>query len=274
MNAGELSGVPATMLWTLHNRANEALHRQGVLRDPKCVEIYHSIPFDYADSFGSPEPSHGVRSALFDDAVRRFIAAHHDAVVVNLGEGLETQRYRVGDDDGVLWVSIDVPEAMALRERFIEPDTRHIHVTKSALDLSWFDEIPIGRPVFVTAQGLLMYFSESEVRGLFRAMVQRWPGVEVMFDHIPRWLSEKSTSAKGWQLTPHYRVPPMPWGINYSEVAPTLRSWVGAIEDLSTMTISFPRGLRRTVVSLLTAIPWLKERAPGMTRVRFPRLVH
>lgn len=45
-------------------------------------------------SFGKPEPSHGVRSAVFDEAARAFVLAHPDAVIVDLGEGLETRRFR------------------------------------------------------------------------------------------------------------------------------------------------------------------------------------
>ena len=39
----QLSGVPETMLWTLHNRASEAARPDGCIRDEKCLEIYRSI---------------------------------------------------------------------------------------------------------------------------------------------------------------------------------------------------------------------------------------
>ncbi|MEM1069122.1 MAG: class I SAM-dependent methyltransferase, partial [Planctomycetota bacterium] len=34
-NEVELSGVPETMLWTLHNRATEAMRKDRILDDPK-----------------------------------------------------------------------------------------------------------------------------------------------------------------------------------------------------------------------------------------------
>lgn len=266
--AAKLSGVPETMLWTLHNRASEAARTDGVLRDPRCIEIYRALAYDYERSFGAAEPSHGIRSSVFDDAVRAFVREHPDAVIVNLGEGLETQRFRVEDGDSVLWVSVDVPEAMAIRERFIAPDARHLHVPKSALDTSWFDVVPQARPVFVTAQGLFMYFDESAVRELLTAVSRRWPRVEVMFDYIPRWLSNKSSSEKGWWKTTHYRVPKLPWGVHRSEVVELLGAWLGELTVVSQEHYVFPRGLRRWLFRTLTLVPWIRERAPGMIRVR------
>lgn len=121
--APDLAGIPETMLWTLHNRASEAARPDGVIRDELALQIYRSLHYDYVRSFGPPDGSHGIRSALFDAELRGFLAAHPDGVIVNLGEGLETQRFRV-DSESALWLSVDVPEAMAVRERYIQPDAR------------------------------------------------------------------------------------------------------------------------------------------------------
>ncbi|MEM1023067.1 MAG: class I SAM-dependent methyltransferase [Myxococcota bacterium] len=263
-----LSGIPETMLWTLHNRASEAMHPRGVIRDPKCIEIYEAISYDYEASFGPPEPSHGVRSQVFDTRVQAFIDANPDAVIVNLGEGLETQRFRVRDREDTLWMAIDVPEAIEVRERFIEADGRHLHLAKSALDRSWFDELPSGRPIFVTAQGLFMYFEEQDVAALVRDLAKRWPGVALMFDHIPRWLSRRTTSKTGWQKTKHYTTPPMPWGVDRPELQPLLRSWAGTVSDYESLPFSFPRGFQRLVFGAFMAIPGLRDRAPGIAFCR------
>lgn len=139
----ELTDIPETMLWTLHNRAREAARADGCITDPKCLEIYRAIDYDYQAHFGKADGSHGVRSMLFDRQISRFIKEHPDAVIVNLGEGLETQRYRI-DSPGTLWVSVDLPAGIDIRERFIAPDERHLHVARNALDTTWFDAVPEG----------------------------------------------------------------------------------------------------------------------------------
>ena len=154
-----LNSVPETMLWTLHNRATEAMRDDAIIKDEKCIEIYQTIDYDYIKNFGKAEPSHAVRSLLFDKEIREFLKDNPEGTIVNLGEGLETQRFRF-KNDRCLWISVDLPAAIEIREQFIEPSKRHIHCPLSVLNRKWFDLVPKNKPVFVTAQGLFMYFSE------------------------------------------------------------------------------------------------------------------
>lgn len=111
------------MLWTLHNRANEARRPDTYLRDPDCVRIYDAIDYDHVRSFGNPDDSHPMRSRIFDEAVRPRIAAHPGGSEVELGVGLETQWQRC-DDGKVCWYGVDVPASIDIRERFIAPSER------------------------------------------------------------------------------------------------------------------------------------------------------
>ena len=264
-----LADVPETTLWTLHNRASEAARPDGCLRDPKCLEIYQALDYDYERSFGKAEPSHGIRSQMFDEKLRAFLAEHPHGVIVNLGEGLETQRFRI-DAPEVLWLSVDLPESIALRERFIQVDARHLHIAVSALDTAWFDAVPAGRPVFVTAQGLLMYFREEEVAALMRAMASRFPGGVFMFDHICPRLSQRTLSAQGWMKTPHYRTPPMPWGVRRDALQPDISRWLGQPVTVHNVTFAFPRGPLRWLVPLLEKTPIANHLPGGVCWLRFP----
>lgn len=267
-----LRDVPETMLWPLHNRASEAARPDGCLRDDKCLEIYRALDYDYERSFGPAEPSHGVRSQLFDERIRAFLAQHPNGVIVNLGEGLETQRFRISEAEAphALWLSVDVPEAMAIRERFIQPDAQHLHIAKSALDTSWFDAVPPGRPVFIAAQGLLMYFREEEVAALFKAMAARFGGAIVMFDYLNRILSRRTLSARGWMKTPHYRTPPMPWGVDRNELAPLISRWLGQPVQVHNVTFVFPRGFLRWFIPW-AELTWLGNIMPGMCWLQLPQ---
>ena len=89
-----LKDVPDTMLWTLHTRATEAMRSDRILTDPKAVEIYQEINYDYERSFGKADPVHALRSLVFDQAIAQFLKQAPDGTIVNLGEGLETQRFR------------------------------------------------------------------------------------------------------------------------------------------------------------------------------------
>jgi len=207
-----------------------------------------------------------MRSRIYDDAVRPWMAEHLGATVVELGAGLETQFQRC--DDGIVqWLCVDVPEAVDVRSCLVPPTARCRYVPKSALDFSWLDEVDAARGVFVTAQGLLEYFEESEVRRLFTTILERFPGVDVMFDTIPRWFSNKTL--KGLAKTSHYQTPAMPWGVNRDEIDPLLRSWSPCVATVSVVPYGIvTRGLAEIVLRFVTGLPALRNLPPTVVHVQ------
>jgi O-methyltransferase involved in polyketide biosynthesis len=147
-----LTGVPETALWTLYHRALAA--GQGVLEDPKAIELVDRIDHPFRERFGGGElaPWQGLRVRAFDREIRRVLREEPDATVVALGEGLETQFWRV-DNGRMRWVTVDLPESVALRERLLPAGERQTTIAASALDV---DRWIATRPSLITAQGLLM----------------------------------------------------------------------------------------------------------------------
>jgi O-methyltransferase involved in polyketide biosynthesis len=213
-----LAGVPETLLWTLYHRAVEARRPDTVLADPLAVELVERIDFPFRERFGDGERLaqwQALRARTFDGAVRRFRAARPAGTVVALGEGLETQFWRV-DDGRVRWVSVDLPEVMAVREALLPEDARRRIVGCSALDPAWMEEIDNRAGVLLTAQGLLMYLRPEEVHRLIAMCAARFPGAALVFDAVPRWLVERS---RGGQLrtSSGYRPPVWTWGFDRRE---------------------------------------------------------
>src|SRR5262249_7820937 len=97
----ELTGVPETMLWTLYYRAREARRSDSVLRVPRGVELVDRIDYPFEKRFGVAvewqAQWQALRARRFDTEVRRFMRDHPGGAVVALGEGLETQFWRVDD---------------------------------------------------------------------------------------------------------------------------------------------------------------------------------
>ena len=210
VGVANLHGVPETMLWPLYARATEARRPDARLRDPHAVRIADAIDYDYARSFGKPHYAHVNRALAIDDLLRRWIRDHPAGQVVGLGEGLETQFYRV-DNGQVRWLSVDVAEAIGVRTRFLPDTDRYRNFACSAVDFRWMGEVDATHGLIVTAAGLLMYLRPDEVTGLIAAIAARFPTAEVVFDTVPRWASVKTL--RGLKLTDHYVVPPMPWSL-------------------------------------------------------------
>jgi O-methyltransferase involved in polyketide biosynthesis len=216
-------------------------------------------------SFGKPEPSHALRAVLLDRLLQDWLRTHPGGYVVALGEGLETQFQRV-DDGQVHWLSVDVPETIAVRERFLPDTDRHRNLACSALDLRWLDELPASASVFVTAAGLFMYFQPDDVRRLVATIAERLPRVEIAFDAIPPWFSR--LTLRGLKKTRHYTLPPMPWGINRDEL-PSLRQWHPNIAEVREIPFEGGRGfVFQVLLRVFRRLPWLGNKIFSLVHLK------
>lgn len=261
----QLTGVPETTLWTLHNRATEARRADSGLHDPWAVDALEALTYPYAERFGRPSQTHALRARTFDAALRAFLAEHPDATVVALGEGLQTTYWRLGEPD-VDWISVDLPEVHELRAQLLPAAPRLRPVALSALDRAWMEWAGDG-PTIVTAEGLLMYFTREEALGLLTDCAARFPGGQVLFDTIPPWFSHRTR--KGLDLTPAYRAPAMPFGITVPDALalPRLVPGLDTVEDLG---LAAGRGAWKTpVIRGVSRLPVLGAHRPACFRGRF-----
>ena len=210
----ELAGVPETLLWTLWHRSLEARRADAVLADPKAVELVDAIDYPFAQRFGGGQAAlaqwQALRVLRFDQEVRRFLAAHPDGTVVALGEGLETQFWRV-DNGRLRWVTVDLPETIEIRDRLLSRADRQTVIAGSAFDEGWIDAVDASNGVLITAQGLFMYFEFGLVERLVEAMRRRFPGGTLVFDAVPNWQAKRSRKPRS---DGGYQSPPWQWGID------------------------------------------------------------
>jgi O-methyltransferase involved in polyketide biosynthesis len=184
----DLSGVSETLLPNLGRRAAAARATRPLLDDPLAVAAVERVDYDLSGASRGAS-LHALRVATFDGAVRRFLRRHPAGTVVALGEGLETQFWRV-DNGRVDWLTVDLPSVLELRRLVLPEEPRHHLHAGSALDLEWADTLKPGAPVLVTAQGLLMYFQREQVTQLISAIAERLPGSSMVFDVVPTQLLE------------------------------------------------------------------------------------
>ena len=207
ISATGLAGVAETALITLYNRGSEARRPDRLLRDPLGAQLVTSLHYPFSERFGRPDQSHVLRAVQFDQQVDCFLAEHPHGTVAALGEGLETQLWRV--DNGTLrWVSVDLPEIIALRRQLLPVHPRNQLRACSALDPSWTAAIESADGVLILAQGLLMYLTPAAVDGFFEMVGWRLPGATIVFDTIPAWAATRT----GHRQSAAYRMPPQPWG--------------------------------------------------------------
>lgn len=97
--------VAETLLIPLYYRAKESRRKNPILNDKVAEGLVDSLEYDYSRFDGAKLSEVGcvVRGWFFDRAVRRFIGKHANAVVVNVGCGLDTRFQRIGDGKAVFY---------------------------------------------------------------------------------------------------------------------------------------------------------------------------
>ncbi|HEY5429924.1 MAG TPA: class I SAM-dependent methyltransferase, partial [Solirubrobacteraceae bacterium] len=214
---------------------------------------------------------HAVRMATFDAAVRRFLGSHPTGTVVALGEGLETQFWRL-DNGQVRWLTVELPETMDLRDSVLPDGPRQSSHRGSALDLDWADRLDPTDPILVTAQGLLPYFQRDQVHDLIAGIAERLPGSLLVFDVVPEVMLNLVRRASGrerdlavelwtWLFNPGERaaISAIPGVAEVRDLTPPLE------RDLASLATAAIARLPRRVRYSLPVLPVLQARFRGVS---------
>jgi len=170
----DLTPVERTAFVTQYARALDSRCPRPILGDTLADEIVAKIDYDFP-ALGVPSSAMyqtALRAKMLDDRARSFISEHPDAVVVDLGAGLDTGMLRVNPPATVDWYNVDLPNVIALRDELVPSDDRAHSVAASLADDGWTDSIPSGRPTTLIADGLLAFLPEPVVVNLFRRIPQ------------------------------------------------------------------------------------------------------
>ncbi len=210
----QLKNVPELLLYTLLLRYLESKKENGIINDPKSIEILESLNFDFSKI--KPKVLERIagpcRSLIFDEQTIIFIAKYPDAVIVNLGCGLDTRFYRI-DNGQLFWFDLDLPECIEIKKEFFEETDRYRFISQSAFDFSWTAKIPKNKKVLFLAEGLTMYFKEAEIKALLTTIKNNFPGAEFLFDAFHPLLVKMNKKIPQGDLSAKL-APLVKWGIN------------------------------------------------------------
>ncbi|HEX7865720.1 MAG TPA: class I SAM-dependent methyltransferase [Variovorax sp.] len=178
--------------------------------DPEARRIAASLSFDIS-GYAADEAfvrSIVLRAALFDRFAAEFLSAHPDGLCISLGAGLCTRRSRL---DAALvarsrWLSIDLPEAIELRERYMPHHEGESQLACSVLDEAWLDAagLPGDRPVLAMLEGVCPYLPQAPLEALLRSLAGRFEHARapcvLVLDHVHPVLARQSMAVGGMRL--------------------------------------------------------------------------
>ena len=209
-----LPAATATMLLTLAARARASagspMPDMPAFADPEACRIAAALPGEclaYAQDIAFVR-SVVLRSLLFDRLTAEFFAAHPSGLCIALGAGLCTRRTRLAAQTGAArWLNVDLPEAIALRERHVASTGAESNIACSILDSSWMDAagLPGNTPVLVLLEGVCPYLPQAALEAMLAQLAQRMsdagaPACTVVLDHVHPLLARLPMQVGGMRL--------------------------------------------------------------------------
>lgn len=189
----QLKGIPETLLIPLWARAVESKQSNPIIKDVKAIEMVKQIDYDFTkfETEWPTQMSIAIRTEILDNATKAYFRNHANAVVINIGCGLDTRFSRL-DNGTVQWYDLDLPESIRLRRKFFKENDRYKMIAKSVFDYSWIDEITNKKHVLLIAEGIFMYFRKNEVLKILDNLIEAFKGAEMLIETIPPSLVKQS----------------------------------------------------------------------------------
>lgn len=188
-----LTAIEETAFLTLYARALDSRWPRPILGDTWADDAVTQLDYDFT-GLGvqtSVVCQSALRAKMLDDRVRAFVAQHRNAVVVDLGGGLDSGVYRVAPAATVDWFSVDLPGVSALRDDVLPPRAHAHTVAASLANPDWTDGIPPDRPTMLVADGLFAFLPEPVIVNIFRRITDHFDSGELAFNDYGRigWVS-------------------------------------------------------------------------------------
>ncbi len=180
-----LGQLQQTLFMPLWARAMETQKNMPLLIDNKAVEIIESIDYDFTAFNQNLENINIIswisRCKTYDQIINKFIIAHPNGTIVNIGCGMDTYFERA-INSSVKWYELDLPDVIELKRKFfIENDNRKF-IAGSFFNTQWFDEINPKNEILFISSGVFCYFEEALIREFLISLVNRFPSSELLFD--------------------------------------------------------------------------------------------
>ncbi|WRS28784.1 class I SAM-dependent methyltransferase [Oscillospiraceae bacterium MB08-C2-2] len=181
----KLSGVQETMLIPMYARAVESQKENHNFYDQYAIEMTKKLDYDFSKFDKGKLSLWGcaARTIILDQEVNAFIKQHPNCTCINLGCGLDTRFHRV-DNGSIRWYNVDFQSTADLRAQLLPTVERETMIACSALESDWVREIAKGGETLIIMEGLIMYFSEDEIKGLMGMIRDAFPGCTLLIELI------------------------------------------------------------------------------------------
>ena len=177
-----MNSVSKTLYIPLYGKSY--VSKKGLfLDDKKAEEIWEAEGFSLKGKSKSKWLAYymGVRSAVFDEWLKRQMTDLQDAIVIHIGCGMDSRAIRVGAEKHK-WYDVDFPEVMEERKRYYAETANYQMVAGDVRDCKWLTNIKESKTAMVVMEGVSMYLTVDEMRNLADRLCAHFENLMLLVD--------------------------------------------------------------------------------------------
>ena len=161
--------------------------------DKKAEEIWESEGFSLKGKSKSKWLAYymGVRSAVFDEWLKQQMANATDAVVIQIGCGMDSRIIRVGNQNHK-WYDVDFSEVIEERKRYYAETDDYKMIAGDARDCTWLTAIEKKKSAIVVMEGVSMYLTVDEMRNLADSLCTHFESITLLVDAYTSFAAKMS----------------------------------------------------------------------------------
>ena len=153
------------------------------LDDKKAEEIWEAEGFSLKGKSKSKWLAYymGVRSAVFDEWLKRQMADAPNAVVIHIGCGMDSRVIRV-EAENHKWYDVDFSEVIEERKRYYAETDNYKMIVGDARESIWLSSIMETQRAIVIMEGVSMYLTVDEMRKLADSLCAHFENIMLLVD--------------------------------------------------------------------------------------------
>ena len=183
INDIELTNEKVTLFITLYAKSLDYQSKRPILNDKTANDIMNSLNYDFSKYKGFGGNVSVIRTKQIDDWTNEFIKINKNAIVLNLGCGLDARVNRINAQSSIAWYDIDFPEVIKLRKNYyINNKSNYFTIETSISDENWYKNIRNDLPTIIVADGVFEYLTSDEIKKLFDCLTKHFIKGEIIFD--------------------------------------------------------------------------------------------
>lgn len=168
--------------------------KKGIfINDKKAEDIWEKEKFKLKGKSKSKYLAYymAIRASVFDAWVRDKINEQEDAVILHIGCGMDSRVIRTGIINHK-WYDVDFPEVISERKKYYQENDYYKMICGDARKLDWLTDIPNARKAIVILEGISMYLTNSELKGLITSLDNRFEKVSLLMDCYSKFAAKMS----------------------------------------------------------------------------------